>query len=60
MASVAMWIKDAYTGMSNTPDFTVSAYEDNMAAIRLASNGMSTSDRSRRVHIRSSYVGQVV
>ena len=60
MASIAIWIKDMYTDMSNTSDFTINIYEDNMAAIHLVSNGMSTSDRSRHIHIRNNYVGQFV
>ena len=60
MASIAIWIKDVYKDMSNINDFTVNIYEDDMAATHLASNGASTSDRSRRIHIRNSYVGQFV
>ena len=60
MVSIAIWIKDMYNDMSNTPDAPVRIYEDNMAAIHLVSNGMSTSDRSRHIHIRNNYVGQFV
>ena len=45
---------------SNTPDTPVHIYEDNMAAIHLVSNGMSTSDWSRHIHIRNNYAGQFV
>ena len=60
MVSIAIWMKDMYMDMSNASDFTMSIYEDNMAAIHLVSNGMSTSDRSRHIHIRNNYVGQFV
>ena len=60
MVSIAIWIKDMYKDMSNVSDFAVNIYEDNMAAIHLVSNGMSTSDRSRHIHIRNNYVGQFV
>ena len=60
MVSIAIWMKDVYRDTSTTPDFTMNIYEDNMAAIHLASNGVSTSDRSRHIHIRNSYVGQFV
>ena len=58
MASIAIWIKDMYIDMSNASDFTMNIYEDKMATIHLVSHGMSTSDRSRHIHIRNNYVGQ--
>ena len=60
MVSIAIWMKDMYRDMSTTPDFTMNIYEDNMAAIHLVSNGMSTSDRSRHIHIRNNFVNQFV
>ena len=57
MVSIAIWMKDMYRSMTNVPDFAVDIYEDNKAAIHLVSNGMSTSDRSRHIHIRNNYVG---
>ena len=38
----------------------ITIYEDNKAAIQLVSNGMSTSDRSRHIHVRNNFVGQFV
>ena len=60
MVSIAVWIEDMYRTMTTASDFTIDIYEDNKAAIHLVSNGMSTSDRSRHVHIRNKYFGQFV
>ena len=49
-----------YRDATTTPDFTMDAYEDNKAATHLASNGVSMSDMSRRIHIRNNYDGQFV
>ena len=60
MVSIAVWIEDMYRTMTTASDFTIDIYEDNKAVIHLASNGMSTSDGSRLIHIRNNYAGQFV
>ena len=59
MASIAicLWIKDMHRDVTHASDFAMDVYEDNKAATRLASSGTSTSDGSRRIHIRNNYVG---
>ena len=46
--------------MNMTKSQPITIYEDNKAAIQLVSNGMSTSDRSRHIHVRNNFVGQFV
>ena len=60
MASMVIWMRDAIEEMNMTKTQPITIYEDNKAAIQLVSNGMSTSDRSRRIHVRNNFVGQFV
>ena len=60
MVSMVIWMRDAIEEMNMTKSQPITIYEDNKAAIQLVSNGMSTSDRSRHIHVRNNFVGQFV
>ena len=58
MVSMVIWMRDALNDMNKSNFSPITIHEDNKAAIQLASNGMSTSDRSRHIHVRNNFVGQ--
>ena len=60
MVSMVIWMRDAIEEMNMTRSQPITIYEDNKSAIQLVSNGMSTSDRSRHIHVRNNFVGQFV
>ena len=59
MTSLIMWFQEILTDISgHVPKTTI--FEDNMSAIQMVQNGVSSSDRSRHVHIRNMFVEQFV
>ena len=58
MVSMIIWMRDALNDMNKSDISNITIYEDNKAAIQLVSNGMSTSDRSRHIHVRNNFVAQ--
>ena len=60
MVSMVIWMRDAIEEMNMPRSQPITIYEDNKSAIQLVSNGMSTSDRSRHIHVRNNFVGQFV
>ena len=52
-------IGDMSNGSQSRP-YIITIYEDDEAAAQLVSNGTSTSDRGRHIHVGSSFVGQFV
>jgi hypothetical protein len=61
LASLAIWVRDILRECGELDVRTpVRIMEDNKAAIDLVTNGASTSDRSRHVHIRNCFVAQFV
>ena len=60
MVSLAIWMRDMLQHMDSSIAGKITIFEDNQAAIHLINNGMSTSDRSRHIHIRNNFVNQFV
>ena len=53
IVSLTIWLRDLLKSMGMYDGKPVTIYEDNKAAINLVSDGASTSDRTRHVHIRN-------
>ena len=61
LTSLAIWVRDILREIGELDECTpVKIMEDNKAAIDLVTNGSSTSERSRHVHIRNCFVHQFV
>ena len=61
LASLAIWVRDILREICVLSESTpVKIMEDNKAAIDMVTNGASTSDRSKHVHIRNCFVAQFV
>ena len=60
MVSLAIWMRDMFQHMYSSIAGKITIFEDNQAAIHLINNGMTTSDRSRHIHIRNNFVNQFV
>ena len=60
IVSQAIWARDLLRSMKMYEEKPVTIYEDNKAAINLVSDGASTTERTRHVHIRNNFIGQFI
>ena len=60
IVSLTIWVRDLLKAMGMYDGKPATIYEDNKAAINLVSDGASTSERTRHVHIRNNFIGQFI
>ena len=60
IVSLTIWVRDLLKSMGMHNGQPVKIYEDNKAAINLVSDGASTTERTRHVHIRNNFIGQFI
>ena len=59
MVSRVIWMKDLMVDLGEDKQMPM-LYEDNKSAITLVSDGATTSDRSKHVHIRNNFIHQYI
>jgi hypothetical protein len=60
IVSLTIWVRDLLNSIGMYDGQPVTIYEDNKAAINLVSDGASTTERTRRVHIWNNFIGQFI
>ena len=60
IVSLTIWVRDLIKALGMHDDKPITIYEDNKAAINLVSDGASTSERTRHVHIRNNFISQFI
>ena len=60
IVSLTIWVRDLLKSIGIYNGKPVTIYEDNKAAINLVSDGASTTERTRHVHIRNNFIGQFI
>ena len=60
MRSLTIWVRDLLMSIGMYDKKPVKIYEDNKVSINVVSDGASTTERTRYVHIRNNFIGQFI
>ena len=60
IVSLTFWVRDLLMSIGMYDGKPVKIYEDNKVSINVVSDGASTTERTRYVHIRNNFIGQFI